>query len=184
MVIESAVALVSGITAHSITLVAFGADSIIELLSAGVLLWRLDVEARKGAGFSESAEERAQKLAGALLFVLAAYVIVSATWSLWSRQGEAFSPFGLAVAVVAIPTMYFLARAKLSVADALPSRALRADAIESLTCGHLSAVVVVGLIVDLITNAWWVDGVTSLGIVALLIREGREAWSGDACCGT
>jgi divalent metal cation (Fe/Co/Zn/Cd) transporter len=182
MVVEAAVALASGIAAHSVTLVSFGADSVIELLSAGVLLWRLDVEVRRGAEFSEAAEERASKLAGALLFALAAYVVLSAGWSLWTRTGEEFSALGLSVALIAIPAMYILAKSKIHLAERLGSRALRADAVESLTCGYLSVVVVVGLVADLLLKAWWVDGVTSLAIVWLLVREGREAWSGEDCC--
>lgn len=182
MVVEAAVALASGIAAHSVTLVAFGADSVIELISAGVLLWRLDVEVRRGAEFSMDAEERASKIAGALLFALATYVVFSAGWSLWTRMGEEFSALGLAVALVAIPVMYILAKSKMRVAEQLGSRALRADAVESLTCGYLSVVVVVGLVADLLLKAWWVDGVTSLAIIWLLVREGREAWSGETCC--
>lgn len=182
MIAESAFALGSGIAAHSITLIAFGADSVIELVSGFVLLWRLDVEVRRGATFSESAERRASRIGGGLLFVLAAYVVASAIWSLWTRTGESFSPLGLAVSLVAIPTMYLLAKAKIDVAEGLASRALRADAAESLTCGYLSAVVVVGLLADLAFRAWWVDGVTSLAIVYFLVKEAREAWTGDDCC--
>ncbi len=181
MIMEAAVALYSGVVAHSITLVAFGADSVIELLSAFVLLWRLDVELRRGAAFSESADECASKIGGALLFALAAYVVASAIWSLWARTGETFSPLGLSVAVIAIPAMYLLGKSKIRVADMLKSRALRADAAESLTCGYLSAVVVVGLIADVLFKAWWVDGVTSIAIVYFLVKEGREAWYGDNC---
>jgi divalent metal cation (Fe/Co/Zn/Cd) transporter len=183
MVVEAAVALSAGIAAHSITLVAFGADSVIELISAFVLLWRLRVEVRLGRAFSEAAEQRAARIGGALLFALAAYVVASAAWSLWTRQGETFSPLGLAVSLVAIPTMYVLAKAKIRIAERLGSRALRADAAESLTCGYLSAVVVIGLLADLAFRAWWVDGATSLAIVSFLVKEGREAWSGDDCCG-
>jgi divalent metal cation (Fe/Co/Zn/Cd) transporter len=99
-----------------------------------------------------------------------------------SRTGEEFSVPGITVAVVAIPAMYILARAELRIAEQLESRALRADAIESLTCGYLSVVVAVGLLGDLVFKAWWVDGVTSVAIVWLLIREGREAWAGERCC--
>lgn len=182
MVVEGAVALITGIAAHSTTLVAFGADSVIELFSAFVLLWRLNVELRRGAEFSDVTEERAARTAGGLLFVLAAYVVVSAVWSLWTRAGESFSPLGLAVSVVAIPAMYFLAKAKIRVADGLGSRALRADAAESISCGYLSVVVVLGLLADVALHAWWVDGVTSLAIVYFLVKEAREAWSGDTCC--
>ena len=78
--------------------------------------------------------------------------------------------------------MYVLSRRKLHLAEALGSRALRADAIESITCGWLSIVVVAALLAQLIIGAWWVDAVASLGIVWLLVREGREAWKGEQCC--
>lgn len=182
MIVEATVALSGGIAAHSTTLVAFGADSVIELVSAFVLIWRLDVELRRGEAFSEFAERRSSRIGGALLFGLAAYVIVSAAYSLWARTSESFSIAGFAVTLAAIPTMYFLAKAKIRVAEALGSRAMRADAAESITCGYLSLVVVVGLLADLALKAWWVDGLTSLAIVYFLIKEGREAWSGDDCC--
>ncbi|MBC5802927.1 MAG: cation transporter [Candidatus Eremiobacteraeota bacterium] len=182
MTIEAAVAIGSGIIAHSLTLVAFGLDSIIELASAGVLMWRLTVEMKEDREFSEAAEERATKIAGALLLALALYVVVSAAWSLWRRQGSDFSVPGLVVASIAIPAMYALSRAKIKVADALRSRALRTDAVEAVACGYLSVVVVIGLIAQVIFRAWWVDGVTSLAIVYFLVKEGREAWGGDDCC--
>ncbi|MGO9682694.1 MAG: hypothetical protein ACLPTZ_08915, partial [Beijerinckiaceae bacterium] len=83
---------------------------------------------------------------------------------------------------LAVPIMYFLSRRKLALAETLGSRALKADAVESITCGWLSLVVVAALIVQLGIGAWWVDAVASLGIVWFLIREGREAWSGQECC--
>jgi divalent metal cation (Fe/Co/Zn/Cd) transporter len=78
--------------------------------------------------------------------------------------------------------MYVLSRRKLQVADALGSRALRADAVESITCGWLAFVVVVALALQLLVSAWWVDAVASLAIVWFVIREGREAWEDEACC--
>lgn len=182
MLIEATVAIGSGIRANSVSLLAFGIDSLIELASAGVLIWRLAVELRRGQVFAEQAEHVARRVAGGLLIALAAYVVGAAAWKLWSRTGEAFSWPGLAVALLAMPIMYALARGKLAVADALGSRAMRADAIESVTCGWLSLVLVVGLALQALTGAWWVDAATSLGIVWFLVREGREAWSGDSCC--
>jgi divalent metal cation (Fe/Co/Zn/Cd) transporter len=184
MVVEAAVAIGSGLAAGSITLLAFGIDSLIELVSAAVLIWRLTVELRHGQAFSEDAERLASRIGGGLLFALAAYVIASAAWSLWTRHGEEFSATGLAVALLAMPIMCVLAKRKLAIAEKLGSRALRADAIESITCGWLSFVVVVGLIAQLLIGAWWIDAVTSLGIVWFLVKEGREAWQGEACgCG-
>ena len=124
-------------------LLAFGLDSVIELISAGVLIWRLSVELRRGQAFSDTAERTASRIGGGLLFALAAYVVVSAGWSLWRGQGETFSTAGLALALLATSIMRYLANRKLAVADRLGSRAMRADAMESITCGWLSLVVVV-----------------------------------------
>jgi divalent metal cation (Fe/Co/Zn/Cd) transporter len=182
MVIEAAVAIGSGIAAESLTLLAFGIDSLIELASAAVLLWRLNVELRRGEAFAEDAERMASRIGGALLFALAAYVVASAGWKLWTQQGAEFSLPGLVISVLSIPIMYVLAKRKLKVAGALGSRALRADAVESITCGWLAFVVVGALVAQLLIGAWWVDAVASLGIVWFLVREGREAWEGEACC--
>jgi divalent metal cation (Fe/Co/Zn/Cd) transporter len=180
MLIEAAVAIGAGVAARSLSLIAFGADSLIELVSAGVLLWRLNAELRHGAEFPASVEHRASRFSAALLFVLAAYVVVNAAYGLWRREGQEFSTPGLILAVLAIPVMWWLARAKMGVAAQIGSRALRADAVESITCGYLSGVVVLGLIVQLLMPEWWwVDSVASLVIVVLLVKEGREAWEGQ-----
>jgi divalent metal cation (Fe/Co/Zn/Cd) transporter len=182
MVVESIVAIGAGVAAGSLTLMAFGLDSLIELASAGVLIWRLTVELRHGQAFSERAERTASRIGGALLFALAAYIVAGAAWSLWTRHGESFSLPGLIVAVLAMPIMILLARRKISIAAQLGSRAMRADAAESITCGWLSLVVVVGLVADFLLDAWWVDAVTSLAIVGFVVKEAREAWSGEDCC--
>jgi divalent metal cation (Fe/Co/Zn/Cd) transporter len=176
MVVEAGVALAAGVMARSISLTAFGVDSLIELASAGVLIWRLNVELRRGESFAEAAERTASRIGGALLLALAAYVVVAAGWSLWTRQGAEYSWLGLLVSLAAIPVMWLLSRHKLRIAAALGSRALRADAVESITCGWLSFVVLIGLLAQLALGAWWVDAVTSLAIVWLLVKEGREAW--------
>jgi divalent metal cation (Fe/Co/Zn/Cd) transporter len=181
MVVEAVVALASGIAAGSLVLVAFGLDSVIELISAGVLVWRLSIELRHGESFSEDAERIASRIGGALLFALAAYVIVAAGWDLWRRQGEEFSWPGLTVTLLAIPVMRYLARRKLDLAEKLGSRALRADAIEAITCGWLSFVAVISLAAQALFGFWWIDSAGSLAIVWLLVKEGREAWTG-ACC--
>jgi divalent metal cation (Fe/Co/Zn/Cd) transporter len=184
MTIEGAVAIAAGLAAHSLTLLAFGIDSVIELVSAGVLIWRLGVELRRGQAFSQSAERTASRIGGGLLFALAAYVVASAAWGFTIRESQAFSWPGLAVTAAAIPIMSVLARRKLAVADKLGSRALRADAVESITCGWLSFVALLGLLAQLAFGAWWIDEVTSLAIVWFLVKEGREAWNGEDCaCG-
>lgn len=179
MVIEAGMAIGAGVAAHSITLLAFGIDSLIELASAVVLMWRLTVELRRGQSFAESAERAASRIGGALLFALAAYVVVAARWSPWMRQGASFSWPGLVVSLAVMPVMWVLSRRKLRIAAALGSRSLRTDAVESITCGWLSFVVVIGLVAQLALGAWWIDSVTSLAIVWLLVKEGREAWKAE-----
>lgn len=184
MVIEAVIAVASGIAAGSVVLLAFGLDSVIELLSAGVLVWRLSVELRHGQSFSEGAERLASRIGGGLLFALTAYVTVSAVWSLWMRHGAEFSVLGLMISALAIPIMRYLARRKIALANRLGSRAMRADAMESITCGWLSLVVVVSLVAQAGLGAWWVDPIGSLAIVWFLVKEGREAWASEQCaCG-
>jgi divalent metal cation (Fe/Co/Zn/Cd) transporter len=125
------------------------------------------------------AERTASRIGGALLFALAAYRVDAAGSRLWTRQAAEFSWPGLFVSLAAIPLMWLLSRRKLRLAEALGGRALRADAVESITCGWLSLVVLIGLLAQLAVGAWWIDAVTSLVIVGLLIKEGREAWSGE-----
>jgi divalent metal cation (Fe/Co/Zn/Cd) transporter len=182
MTIEAVVSIGAGLTAGSLVVLAFGLDSLIELVSAGVLMWRLSTELRYGQRFSERAEHIASRIGGILLFLLAAYVIVAAAWRLWHGTGEEFSWPGFVVALIAIPAMRYLARRKIDIAEKIGSRALRADAMEAVTCGWLSFVVVISLAAQWLTGAWWVDAAGSLAIVWLLIKEGREAWSGDECC--
>ena len=179
MVVEAVVALTSGVRARSISLIAFGLDSLIELASACVLIWRLHVELRRGRSVAEEAERTASRIGGVLLFALAAYIVAAAGWRLWTREGAEFSWPGLLVSLAAMPIMWLLSRRKLRVAEGLGSRALRADAVESIACGWLSFVVLIGVLAQLALGAWWVDAVTSLVIVGLLIKEGREAWQAE-----
>jgi len=182
MVVEAAIGIGSGVAAGSLVLTAFGIDSLIELASACVLVWRLTVELQHGQRFAEGAEHLASRIGGALLFALAAYVVGSAAWKLGTGTGGEFSLYGLVLSVVAIPVMYFLSRRKLALASALDSRSLRTDAIESLTCGWLAFVVVVALAATWTVGAWWIDPVASLAIVWFLVQEAREAWADDECC--
>jgi divalent metal cation (Fe/Co/Zn/Cd) transporter len=179
MAVEAAVAIGSGVAARSLSLIAFGADSVIELASAGLLLWRLTIEIRRGQEFPEAIERHASRIAGVLLFALAAYVAASSIYGLWRQEGQEFSLPGLIIAAVAIPIMYFLAREKIRIADQIGSRALRADAAESIACGYLSGVVIVGLLAQLLFGAWWIDSATALVIVGFLVKEGLEAWRAD-----
>jgi len=182
MTMEAAVGIGAGVAAGSLALAAFGADSVIELASAGVLVWRLTVELRHGRRFAERTERLASRIGGVLLGLLALYVVIAAVAKLWVGTGAEFSWPGLVLAILAIPIMSWLARRKLQLADALGSRALRADAVESITCGWMALVVVAALLAQRLVGAWWIDPVASLGIVWFLVREAREAWGGEGCC--
>ena len=121
MTVEAVVAIVSGIAANSLTLVAFGIDSVVELASAGILVWRLTVELRRGQIFAGSAERKASRVGGGLLFVLAACVVASAGWKLRTHQGAEFSLPGLVLCVLAVPIMYFLPAVSFPLPKCLPA---------------------------------------------------------------
>jgi divalent metal cation (Fe/Co/Zn/Cd) transporter len=186
MLIEAVAALAAGIVAHSLLLVVFGIDSGIELASAFVVFNRFRIESRERfaneLADARAIERRTARIAGYLLFLLSAYVLVQAIFSLVTRHAAETSLIGIAVAIIAAIGMPFLAKAKLRVAENIDSRALRADAMETLTCGYLAWVLLAGLVLNALTRWWWIDSVASLAIVPLLIREGWEAISGEHCC--
>src|ERR1700674_3245268 len=124
MIIEALIAIGSGEIAGSLTLMAFGLDSVIELISAGVLIWRLTEELRRGEEFSRHAERIASRSGGALLFGVAASIVLGAALSLWVHHRGEFSVPGFIVAAMAMPIMYVLARRKVNVARRLGSRAM------------------------------------------------------------
>ncbi len=185
MLIEASVSIGAGIVAGSVLLLAFGVDSIIELLSAGVLFHRLRKEAGGTANAAEieALEHRAARIAGYLLYALAAYVVLQSGYGLLHRHTAETSGVGLAVALVAALGMPVLARAKIRVADRIGSQALRADAMETFTCGFLSWVLLAGLAANALLHWWWLDSVAALVLVPFLIKEGREAIRGGCSCG-
>ena len=183
MTVEAIGAIAAGLTASSTLLLAFGIDSVIELVSAGMLYRRLRLEAT-GADTCrvEATEARAGKVGGTLLFVLAAYVVATSAYKLLHRGGAGESYVGLAIAAVAAVGMPILARAKIRTADEIGSRALRADAMETLTCGYMSWILLAGLGANTLLRWWWLDGVGALVLVPFLIKEGREAFTGHCLC--
>lgn len=186
MTIEGAASLLLGWASKSLLLEAFGIDSVIELFSAAVLLWRLRVEASGNAtpDRAEEVELRASRYAGYSLCVLVVYVALSSGYGLFVAQrvtNTHESVWGILIGVVANVGMPILAGYKLKVATRLNSRALRADAIESITCGYLSIVLIVGLAATRVLGWWWLDSVAALGLIPFLIKEAREALRGECC---
>lgn len=177
MLVEAIVGIASGIVAGSIALVGFGADSVIELFSSTVLLWRL----REGA-LGHQRERTALKLVGVSFFVLAAYIAVEAIRDLVLRHRPETSYTGIALAAIAVVGMPLLARAKRRVAASLQSRALRADSRQSDFCAYLSGILLVGLILNAAFHWWWADPAAALAIVLLMLREGVQSFRGESCC--
>jgi divalent metal cation (Fe/Co/Zn/Cd) transporter len=188
MTVEGAAALLLGWVSKSLLLEAFGIDSIIELFSAGVLLWRLRIEATAHADIAkvEAVELRAAKLVGFTLYLLVVYVISNSAYGIFiaHRVTDTHqSGWGILIGLVAKIGMPILAGYKLKVAARLNSRALRADAIEAIVCGYLSIVLMVGLAATRIFGWWWLDSIAALALIPFLIKEARAAMSGQCACG-
>lgn len=186
MIVEASVALVIGFATASVSLQGFGVDSIIELVSGGVLLWRLLVEQRGGSVESvEQAERRASWVTAIALFALALYIVGESALSLFTRSHAQASWWGIALAIAAALIMPLLWRSKLHIARQINSVALKADAMCSVTCAYMSITLLVGLLLNTLFGWWWADPLAALVLVYFIVREGREALhearTGEAC---
>lgn len=179
-VLEAIVSMVAGVFAGSVSLIGFGADSLIETSSGAILLWRLR-DGETGAG----REQLALRLVGVSFLLLAGYIAVDATVALWQREQPDSSPVGIAVAALSVVVMPLLARAKRRVATTLSSAALAADSRQTDLCAYLSAILLVGLVLNALVGWWWADPVAGLAMVPIIAREGVQALRGEKCsdCG-
>jgi len=180
-VLEGVIAVSSGIAAGSIALIGFGIDSFIETASALVVGWRFSYE-RSGRPLAqtERAERRAARIAGALLLALACYILLDSGRRLMGIGDEPEpSVVGIVLTAVSLVVMPLLGRAKLRAAEQLDSRALRADAYETITCAWLSATTLTGLALNAATGWWWADPLAALVLIPLIVREGLEGLRGD-----
>jgi divalent metal cation (Fe/Co/Zn/Cd) transporter len=174
-VVEAVVAIAAGVAAGSIALVGFGFDSTIEVMSATVVAWQFQRELR--AGYDESRERRALRLIAVSFFVLATYVVTESLRGLFLADTEAAeSTAGIVLAAASLVVMPALAWAKRHAADALGSRTLRADSIETMLCAWLSVVLLAGLVLNATLGWWWADPVAAIAIAAFAVTEGLEAW--------
>ena len=176
MAIEAAVAVGAGLAAGSVLLTAFGIDSVIELATGGILLWRLLAEAgdHRLEGV-ERAERVAAWVTGVALALLCAYIVAMAVAGLLARAEPQRSYAGIVVAIVAAIGMPLLARRKREIADRIGSAALRADAACSITCAYMAGTLLIGLGLNVAFHWWWADSVAALGLLCWLQREAREA---------
>lgn len=175
-VIEAVVALASGAVASSSALVAFGLDSIVEVLSAAAVAWQF------AAHDPQSRERTATRLIAVSFFGLAAIVAAGSISALVTATAPAHSLPGIVLAAVSLAIMPLLSWFERRTGRELGSASAVADSKQTLICSYLSAVVLLGLLLNSLLGWWWADPVAALGIAAFAIREGREAWRGDTCC--
>lgn len=182
-VIEGIVAVWAGTVAGSVALVGFGIDSFIETTSALVVGWRLNHElAGQSVESAARLERRAARVAGGLLILLSVYVAVDAVRQFLgsAERAEASIP-GIVLTVISLIVMPVLAKAKLKVAAAIGSRALRADAYQTICCTWLSITTLGGLALNALFGWWWADSVAALILVPIIAKEGLEAFRGTPC---
>jgi len=179
-VLEGIVSIVVGAMAGSISLVGFGIDSVIEVLSSVSALWRLraDADPERRA----LAETRTLRVIGLSFLALAAYIVVDAAHSLYLREAPEKTTAGVVVAAISVVVMPLLARAKRRVAIEMGSRALTADAMQTSLCTWLSAIVLVGVGLNALLGWWWADPVAAIGMTPIIAKEGIEGLRGEAPC--
>jgi divalent metal cation (Fe/Co/Zn/Cd) transporter len=177
-VVEALVAVGAGLAAGSIALIGFGADSVVEGAAGLTVLWRFG---RTRAG-SEAAEVHAQRVIAVSFLAIAAFVAVEAIRTLVGGDHPQASWVGIALAAVTLLAMPPLARAKARVGHELGSSATSSEGRQNLLCAYLSVGLLVGLGANALVGWWWADPIAALAIAGVAVKEGREAWRGEACC--
>lgn len=174
MLVECAVSLIAAARSHSPVLLAFGSDSLVELLSASIVLLQFTPTFRMEAN-------KASRLAGMLLFVLAGMVVLTSLSSLALHIQPERSWMGIAITLAALIVMPLLSAAKQYMAEKTGNIALAADSVQSATCAYLALITLVGLAANALFHLSWVDAVAALGVTPILIVEGRRALRGESC---
>lgn len=177
-VIEAIVALAAGGAASSAALIGFGLDSIVEVLSAAAVAWQF------AAPDPERREKTALRVIAVSFFALALYVSVDAITSLTGLRDPQHSTVGIIIAALSLLVMPFLSWFERRTGRELGSASAIADSKQTLICTYLSAALLAGLLLNTLLGWAWADSVAALVIAVFAIREGIEAWRGDACCAT
>jgi divalent metal cation (Fe/Co/Zn/Cd) transporter len=177
MTVEGAVAITAALVAGSVALLGFGIDSAIEGLASVIVIWRFTGSRR----LSEEAEQRAQKAVAISFFLLAPYIAQDAVRALIAAEHPSVSWVGIGLSVSSIVVMPLLGRAKQRIGERLGSGATAGEGAQNLLCAYMAAGVVIGLGANAAFGWWWLDAVIALGIAAIAVREGREAWAGEGC---
>jgi divalent metal cation (Fe/Co/Zn/Cd) transporter len=181
MLVEAGVAVTAGIVAGSLALTSFGFDSVIELVSAGLVLSRLRAGLRGGRA-DELAERRVLRVIAVTFFALAAYVLIGSAIDLAVRAHPERSPVGIGLTVGSLLVMPLLGWRKRRVGSALGNPLVLADAAETMLCSALAATTLLGLVLFAAFGWWWADPVAALAVAWFAVREGREAWRGELGC--
>ena len=177
--LEGLIAIGAGVLASSIALVGFGFDSLIEVTSGAVLLWRLHADVNEAR--RERVEAISLRLVGICFIALALYVTQDSIWSLLKREAPDESLIGIILAAVSLIVMPLLVRAKRKVARGINSGALMADSKQTELCTYLSAILLGGLLLNALLGWWWADPIAALIMVPIIAREGIEALRGERC---
>jgi divalent metal cation (Fe/Co/Zn/Cd) transporter len=175
-VIEAVVALAEGARVSSSALIGFGLDSIVEISSAAAVAWQFS------AKDPETREKAALRFIALSFFALAAYVTVDAVRSLLGVGEAGPSLIGIVLAAASLVIMPVLSLAQRRAGRELGSLSAVADSKQTLLCTYLSAILLAGLVVNGLWGWSWADPVAALGIAAIAVREGLNAWRGDPCC--
>ena len=176
--VEAIVAITAGIMAGSVALVGFGLDSIVEVSSGLIILWQFR------HSVPESRERLALRLMALSFYALAAYVAVDSTRTLIFGADPDASPSGIGLAALSLVVMPTLSRAQRRTGKSLGSNAVVADSTQNLLCTYLSAVLLFGLLLNATLSWGWADPIAGLAIAAIALKEGRNAWRGNSCCGS
>ncbi|MFE7043669.1 cation transporter [Streptomyces atratus] len=179
-VIEAIVAITAGTLASSTALIGFGLDSVIEVSSAAAVAWQFSASDHE---VREARERRTLRIIAVSFFALAAYVTVDAIRALMGTGEAEHSTPGIVIAALSLAVMPFLSAAQRKAGRELGSATAVADSKQTLLCTYLSAVLLVGLVANSLLGWSWADPIAALVIAAVAVKEGREAWRGDACCG-
>jgi divalent metal cation (Fe/Co/Zn/Cd) transporter len=178
--LEGLVVLIAGALAGSISLVGFGIDSFIEVTSGATLLWRMTVDAEEQT--RERNERRSLRIVGVCFFALAAYIGYESVSDLLSRKPPERSIPGIVLACVSLVVMPLLARAKKKIGTELASAAMHADARQTDFCVYLSAILLVGLLLNAGLGWWWADPIAALFMVPIIAKEGIDGMKARTCC--
>lgn len=173
--VEAVVAIAAGSAASSRALIAFGLDSTIEVLSAAAVAWQFT---RRDPAQWEKPTLRVIAIA---FFALAAYVITTSLLALFARIEPQHSTLGIVLTAVSVVVMPFLSLAERRTGREVGSASAVSDSKQTLICTYLSGAVLIGLVLNTALGWWWADAVAGLVIAGFAIREGIEAWRGDAC---